>query len=78
MELVERVKDVFVKVLKVKPEEIDVAAQLYTNLGCDSTEMVEIAVALEKTFGVDLADNEIKKTHAINEIAEILKAKGVK
>lgn len=78
MELVDRIKDVFVKVLKVKPEEIDVTAQLYTNLGCDSTEMVEIAVALEKTFGVDLADNEIKKTHSIYDIAEILKSKGAK
>ncbi|MFZ5799901.1 MAG: acyl carrier protein [Candidatus Omnitrophota bacterium] len=78
MELTDKVKDVFVKVLKVKPEEVDVNAQLYANLGCDSTEMVEISVALEKTFGVDLADNEVKKTHSISEITEILKAKGAK
>jgi acyl carrier protein len=76
MELVDRVKDVFVKVLRVKSEEIDVNAQLYSNLGCDSTEMVEITVALGKTFGVKLVDNEIKKTHSIREISEVLKAKG--
>jgi len=78
MELADRVKDVFVKVLKVKPEEVDVNAQLYSNLGCDSTEMVEITVALGKTFGVKLIDNEIKKTNSIKEIADILTAKGVK
>jgi len=78
MELVDRVKEVFVKVLKVKPEEVDVTAQLYANLGCDSTEMVEITVALGKAFGVKLADNEIKKTQSIYDIAELLKTKGVK
>lgn len=78
MELVDRVKEVFVKVLKVKPEDIDVNAQLYASLGCDSTEMVEISVALGKTFGVDLADNEVKKTHSIKEIAQILATKGAK
>ena len=78
MELVDRVKEVFVKVLKIKPEEIDVNAQLYANLGCDSTEMVELTVSLGKAFGVKLADNEIKKTNSISEIAHILQAKGAK
>jgi acyl carrier protein len=78
MELVDRVKEVFVKVLKVKPEEIDVTQQLYASLGCDSTEMVEITVSLAKTFGVKLADNEIKKTQSIYDIAEVLRAKGAK
>jgi acyl carrier protein len=76
MEIVDKIKDLFVKVLKVKPEEIDVNAPLYSNLGCDSTEMVEITVSLAKAFGVKLADNEIKKTQSIYEIAGILKAKG--
>jgi len=78
MEFIDRVKEIFVKVLNVKPEEIDVNAQLYANLGCDSTEMVELTVSLGKAFGVKLADNEIKKTNSISEIAQILQAKGAK
>ncbi len=78
MALEDKVKDVFVKVLNVKPEEIKPDLKLYDNLGVDSTEMVEVCVALKKTLGVSLADNEIKKTHSFNEIITILKNKGAK
>ncbi|MDP2940355.1 MAG: acyl carrier protein [Candidatus Omnitrophota bacterium] len=76
MSLEDKVKEIFAKVLSIKPEEIKSDAKLYDTLGVDSTEMVEVAVALEKAFGIDLADNEIKKTHSLNEIIAILKSKG--
>jgi Acyl carrier protein len=78
MSLEQKVKDVFVKVLNIKADDIKSDAKLYDNLGVDSTEMVEVCVALKKTLGVDLKDNEIKKTHSLNEIVDILKSKGAK
>ena len=74
----ERVKGIFKKVLDIKPEEIKSNAKLDESLGIDSTEMVEISVGLKKEFGVKLADNEVKKTHSLNEIIGILKSKGAK
>lgn len=78
MALADKVKEVFSKVLNIRPEEIKPDAKLYDNLGVDSTEMVEVCVAFKKTFGIDLKDNEIKKTHSLNEIVDILKSKGAK
>ncbi len=75
--LEERIKSIFNKVLDIKPEDIKPGAQLDQSLGIDSTEMVEISVGFKKEFGVALADNEIKKTHTLNDIVKILKTKGV-
>ena len=74
----QRVKNIFKKVLDIKPEEIKADAKLDQSLGIDSTEMVEIAVGIKKEFNVPIADNELKKTHSLNEIVGILKSKGAK
>ena len=74
-DLKDKVKEVFNKVLDVKPEEIQPDKGLEESLEVDSTEMVEISVGLKKELGVELADNELKKTHSFNEIVGILKAK---
>ena len=74
----QKVKGIFNKVLDITPDEIKPDAKLDESLGMDSTELVEISVALKKEFGLPLVDNEIKKTHTFNEIVKILKDKGVK
>ncbi len=76
MSVEDTVKDIFNQVLDVKPEEIQPDVSLDDSLGVDSTEMVEIAVGLKKAANVEIADNELKKTHSYNEIVEILKSKG--
>lgn len=73
----DKIKGIFNKVLDIKPEEIKADARLDQSLGIDSTEMVEISVGLKKEFGVALLDNEIKKTHTLNDIVKILRNKGV-
>ena len=77
MSLEQTVKEVFQQVLDVKPEQIESNGKLSEAFGVDSTEMVEIAVGLKKRLGVQIGDNELKKTHSFNEIVEMLKAKGV-
>ena len=72
-----KIKEIFQKVLDIKPEEIVPGAKLDEALGIDSTEMVEISVAIKKGLGVELNDNELKKTHSFNEIIKIVEAKKV-
>ena len=76
MSVEQTVKEVLEKVLDVKPEQIESNGKLSEAFGVDSTEMVEIAVGLKKRLGVQIGDNELKKTHSFNEIVEILKLKG--
>jgi len=72
----ETVKEIFNQVLDVKPEEIQPESIIEESLGVDSTEMVEISVSIKKALNIELADNELKKSHSFNDIVEILKTKG--
>ena len=76
MAVEDSVQEIFNKVLDVKAEEIQPDAKIEQAYGVDSTEMVEISVGLKKQLGIELTDNELKKTHSFNEIVEILKSKG--
>jgi len=69
------VREILNTVLDVKPDEIQPDAKLEESLEVDSTEMVEISVGIKKALNVELADNELKKSHSFNEIVNILKSK---
>lgn len=71
----EKFRSVLKRVLDIKESEIVPGAKLDDSLGIDSTEMVEISVALKKELGIVLKDNEIKKTQSFDEIVSVLKSK---
>lgn len=75
METKEKVKDVLVKLLKIKPEELKDDIKLYDGIGVDSTEMVEAVIALEKEFGTKLSPKEITKFSTINDIEKVIQSK---
>ena len=78
MAVEDTVREILNTVLDVKPEEIQPDAKLEESLEVDSTEMVEISVGIKKALNVELADNELKKSHSFNEIVDILKSKNTK
>ena len=61
METKEKIKEVLVGLLRVKPEELKDALSLNDSIGVDSTEMVEAVIAMEKAFDVSLSPKEITK-----------------
>lgn len=75
METKEKIKDVLVKLLKVKPEELKDDVALQDGIGVDSTEMVEAVIALEKAFNTKLSPKEITKFSSINDIEKVVQSK---
>jgi len=75
MDTKEQIKDVLVKLLKVRPEELKDDVKLYDGIGVDSTEMVETVIALEKTFNTKLSQKEITKFSTINDIEKVIQSK---
>ncbi len=71
----EKIKDVFVQLLKVKPEELKDDLNLSDSIGVDSTEMVEAVIALEKAFNTKLSPKEITKFSTINDIEKVITSK---
>lgn len=75
MDTKDKIKDVLVKLLKVKPDELKDDVKLCEGIGVDSTEMVETVIALEKAFGTKLSPKEITKSSTINDIEKTIQAK---
>ena len=75
MDLGTEVSEVICKTLSLKKEEMVESKRLYDTAGVDSTEMVELIVALSNHFGIKLETNEITKFSTPQEIAGIIKNK---
>lgn len=71
----DKIKDVLVKLLKVKPDALKDDVSLQDSIGVDSTEMVEAVIALGKAFGSSLSPKEITKTSTINDIERVITSK---
>jgi len=70
-----QIKELLVKLLKVRPEELKDELSLQDSIGVDSTEMVETVIALEKAFGAKLSPKEVTKFSTINDIEKIIQSK---
>lgn len=75
MDTREQVRNTIVGLLKIKPQELQDDQSLEQGLGVDSTEMVEICIALQKGFGVAIKDKEVAKQHSVADIARIIDEK---
>ena len=75
MQFEEDVKEVIIQTLSVKPEEVELDKNLYDSLGVDSTEMVDLRVALEKKFGIKIDGKEITKSSSPQDIIKVIESK---
>lgn len=72
MEVKEKIRETLIDLLRLKPQEVKDDVRLCDGLGVDSTEMVELVIALEKAFGKKLSPQEITKFCTINDIARVI------
>jgi acyl carrier protein len=70
------VREIIVETLSVQPEEIKMDEKLSDSLGVDSTEMVNVILALEKKFGVRIDDKQITKNSSVRDIITVIESKG--
>jgi acyl carrier protein len=75
----ERVKGIIAEQLGVKKEEIKPESSFVDDLGADSLDTVEVVMALEEEFGIEIPDEDAEKMstvgEAINYIEEKVKKK---
>ena len=61
MSIEERVKKIIVEQLGVKEEDVKPAASFVEDLGADSLDTVELVMALEEEFDIEIPDEEAEK-----------------
>ena len=57
----EKIKAVIADQLGVKPEEVTESAKFVDDLGADSLDTVELVMALEEEYGVEIPDEDAEK-----------------
>jgi len=75
MDVKQQIKDTIVSLLKIRPEELKDGVSLENSLGVDSTEMVEMIIALGKSFNVKIGEKEISKSSTLEDIENVVKSK---
>lgn len=71
----ERVKDVVVAQLGVDPSEVKPEASFIDDLGADSLDTVELVMALEEEFNIEIPDEDAEKIKSVGETIEHIKTK---
>jgi acyl carrier protein len=76
----EKVKQIIVDQLGVEPADVTPAASFVDDLGADSLDRVELVMALEETFGVEIPDAEAEKIATVQDAVDYIQknAKSVK
>jgi acyl carrier protein len=61
MAIAERVKSIIVEQLGVDQEEVTQEASFTDDLGADSLDIVELVMAFEEEFGIEIPDEDAEK-----------------
>lgn len=69
----ERVRKIIIEQLGVKEEEVISTASFVDNLGADSLDTVELVMALEEEFGVEIQDDEAEKIMTVQQAIDYVK-----
>lgn len=71
--MLEKVKKIIVEQLGVDESEVTLEASFIDDLGADSLDLVELIMALEDEFEVEIPDNAAEKITTVGDVVEYLK-----
>lgn len=73
MAIEEKVKQIIVDQLGVNAEEVTNEASFIDDLGADSLDTVELVMALEEEFDIEIPDEDAEKITKVGEAIEYIK-----
>ena len=74
----EKVKHIIVEQLGVDEDEVKAEASFVDDLGADSLDVVELVMALEEEFGVEIPDEDAEKLSTVAQAIAYIKEHGKK
>jgi len=75
MSVAEKVNDIISEQLGVKKEEIKPESSFIDDLGADSLDTVEVVMALEEEFGIEIPDEDAEKITTVGEAVKYIEEK---
>lgn len=74
----EKVKAIIAEQLGVKQEEVTPTSSFVDDLGADSLDTVELVMALEEEFGIEIPDEDAEKITTVGEAIKYIQEKSTK
>jgi acyl carrier protein len=74
----DKVKECIVEQLGVNEEEVTDEASFIDDLGADSLDIVELVMAFEEKFGIDIPDEDAEKIRSVGDAVKYIEAAGSK
>jgi len=75
LDIAGKIKTVIAEQLGVKPEEVTEQAKFVDDLGADSLDTVELVMALEEEYGVEIPDEDAEKLTTVGEAIKYIEEK---
>ena len=75
MTIEERVRNIIVEQLNVTEEECVPEAKFIDDLGADSLDLVELIMAMEDHFGLEISDDDLLKISIIQDVIDYITAR---
>ncbi len=75
MSVAEKVKQIIVEQLGVDENQVDPNASFVDDLGADSLDIVELVMAFEEAFDLDIPDEDAEKIKTVKDAVDYIEAK---
>ena len=72
-EVLEKVKGIIVEQLGVAENAVTMEASFIDDLGADSLDIVELVMALEEEFDIEIPDSDAEKVVTVSDVVEYIK-----
>lgn len=72
-EILEKVKPIIADKLGIEQDQIKMESNFINDLGADSLGLVDITMALEEEFGMDIPDEEASKITTVGSMVDLIK-----
>jgi acyl carrier protein len=69
----DRVKEIIIEQLGVEAEEVEMGSSFIDDLGADSLDIVELIMALEEEFDMEIPDEEAEKITTVGDVINYIK-----
>jgi acyl carrier protein len=71
-QIVEKVKQIIKEQLGVEDDEITPTASFVDDLGADSLDTVELVMAIEEAFDIEIPDNDAEKMRTVQDVIDYI------
>jgi acyl carrier protein len=78
MAVADKVKEIIVEQLGVDENQVDDSASFVDDLGADSLDIVELVMAFEEAFDLDIPDEDAEKIGTVKDAIDYIKGKSGK